>query len=315
MTEVVILSGKGGTGKTSLVASLAALAADTVVVDCDVDAADLHLLLTPKATDTHDFICGVRAEILPEKCNSCGVCADFCRFGAIKVAPDRAASVDPIACEGCGVCFHFCPEEAIALKERLSGRWFISRTKYGTVAHARLAVAEGNSGRLVSLLRQEARKLAERKGKTLILIDGPPGIGCPVIASVTGAAYVVIVAEPTMAALHDLERLLSLTAHFDLPVGVVVNKADINHDVTSRVLQLAGDMGAADLGRIDYDESVTRAQIAGLPVVEYSENKSADQMRHIWHRIKEELESLKRRDGPSISTSLRGADIDTQKRR
>jgi len=260
MKEWVIISGKGGTGKTSIAASLAFLAGRPVICDCDVDAADLHLVLEPDVLEEHEFRSGHEAVIRPDDCNGCGICQDLCRFKAIH-EKGRIFSVDPVSCEGCGVCVHFCPQKAIDFPESLCGKWFISETRLGPLVHARLGVAAENSGKLVSTVRQEARKLAEQNGHDLILVDGPPGIGCPVIASVTGASQVLVITEPTVSGKHDLERVLGLTRHFQIPAAVCVNKWDINPEMTEAIEQAAKEAGAAVAGRIRYDRDVTRAQI------------------------------------------------------
>ncbi len=267
MKEWVIISGKGGTGKTSIAASLAFLAGRPVICDCDVDAADLHLVLEPDVLEEHEFRSGHEAVIRPDDCNGCGICQDLCRFKAIH-EEGRIFSVDPVSCEGCGVCVHFCPQKAIDFPESLCGKWFISETRLGPMVHARLGVAAENSGKLVSTVRQEARKLAEQNGHDLILVDGPPGIGCPVIASVTGASQVLVITEPTVSGKHDLERVLGLTRHFQIPAAVCVNKWDINPEMTEAIEQAAKEAGAAVAGRIRYDRDVTRAQIEKKTVLE-----------------------------------------------
>jgi len=296
--ELVILSGKGGTGKTSMVGSLAALAENKVMVDCDVDAADLHLLLGTKTGPARDFICGSKAVIDMDKCMVCGMCTPYCRFNAIKNEPDENSKfgeifrVDPYACEGCGVCTHFCPEAAIELEETNSGQWFISETNYGTLVHARLGIAEANSGKMVSLLRSEADKIAKKKNAKLIITDGPPGIGCPVIAALTGADYVLIVTEPSTSAFHDMERLLQLTGHFAIPTGVVINKCDINPDVSAEIEKFVSKTGAEVLGRIEYDAQFTKSQLEGVPLIEYTDDGVAGQVREIWEKLQVKLRSL-----------------------
>jgi MinD superfamily P-loop ATPase len=230
MKEIVILSGKGGTGKTSIVASFAALAQSKVLADCDVDASDLHLLLSPSMKEESEFWSGQVAFIDKEKCTQCGLCQDLCRFEAID-----DFKVDPISCEGCGFCSHVCPADAITMKESLSGRWFISETKYGPLVHARLGIAQENSGKLVALVRQHAKQIAERDGLDYIISDGPPGIGCPVISSLSGANLALLVTEPTLSGIHDLERVLSVCHHFGIPALVCVNKYNLNEDNTHQI--------------------------------------------------------------------------------
>ena len=285
LQELVIISGKGGTGKTSVAASFAVLAAGrAVIADCDVDAADLHLVLAPRIIESTDFKSGHEAVILREKCTACGLCADVCRFGAVKFLPDNSYRVDPVACEGCGVCARFCPAGAVAFPERLCGEWMVSETRCGPMVHACLAVAAENSGKLVSLVRREARRVAEEKGLPLIVTDGPPGIGCPVIASVTGASQVLVVTEPTVSGEHDLERVLQLARHFEVTTFVCVNKWDLNPEMTERIERSAERAGATVAGRIRYDRAVTAAQIQAKAVVETGA-PSAEDVKGIWEKV------------------------------
>ncbi|MDD3370669.1 MAG: ATP-binding protein [Alphaproteobacteria bacterium] len=285
MKEIVVISGKGGTGKTSLMASFALLDGKSVLADCDVDAADLHLLLSPKIKETREFWSGHEAEIMPDKCIQCGACRMLCRFDAIRETPGSGGEsfyrVDPTACEGCGACVRFCPKGAVVFKERLCGTWMISETRAGPMVHARLGLAAENSGKLVSLVRQEAKKLALSEGRQTVLIDGPPGIGCPVIASVSGAAAVIVVTEPTLSGEHDLGRALGLAAHFKIPAYVCINKWDICPDMASRIEVSAHAAGAVVLGRIRYDASITKAQKAFKAVVETDAPSAAD-IEKVW---------------------------------
>lgn len=284
MKEIVIISGKGGTGKTSLTASFAVLAHRPVIADCDVDAADLHLVLSPRVRERHDFWSGREAVIRPADCIGCDLCREYCRFEAIRVEETAAGdvySVDPVSCEGCGVCVRFCPVMAIDFPERLCGEWMVSETRSGPMVHARLGIAAENSGKLVSTVRQEARRIAEEENRSLILVDGPPGIGCPVIASVTGASLVLAVTEPTVSGEHDLERVLSLTRHFNIPAMVCVNKWDLNPGMTERIEEKAKGMGARIAGRVRYDRSVTLAQIRERAVVE-TDAPCVEDIRGIW---------------------------------
>ncbi len=289
MKELVICSGKGGTGKTSVTAAFAALAPDAVLADCDVDAADLHLVVRPEIVRREDFSSGNEAVIQPDLCAGCGTCLDVCHFAAVLSEPAAGDSagfrIDPVACEGCGVCVHFCPEEAIAFPERVYGESFYSQTPHGPFSHARLGIGAENSGKLVTLVRTRARRLAEECGSELVLVDGPPGIGCPVIASLTGADLVLVVTEPTVSGLHDLERVVELARHFDLPVAVCLNKADINPDLAGRLVDYAADRGLPVVGRIPYDAQVTRAQLAGTSIVERDSSPAAGAMRETWQRV------------------------------
>ena len=287
--ECVIISGKGGTGKTCVTASFAALSAGrAVLADCDVDAADLHLVLTPKIIESADFRSGNEAVIRREACTGCGTCAELCRFDAIHYVkrPFGKAlyEVDPVACEGCGVCVRFCPAQAIAFPERLCGEWMLSETRCGPMVHACLCAAAENSGKLVATVRQEARRVAKERGLPLIITDGPPGIGCPVIASVTGAERVLVVTEPTVSGEHDLARVLQLARHFEVPTFVCVNKWDINPEMTERIEQAARKAGATVAGRIRYDRAVTAAQRAEQAVVE-TDAPSAEDVRAVWRQM------------------------------
>jgi len=283
MKELVIISGKGGTGKTSVTASFAVLADRPVVCDCDVDAADLHLVLEPTIRERHEFESGHEAVIRQSDCTGCGICQDLCRFGAISSTVDMF-SIDSISCEGCGVCVRFCPEGAIDFPQRRCGEWFVSDTRCGPMVHARLGVAAENSGKLVSTVRREAKHLAEEENHKMIIVDGPPGLGCPVIASLTGASQVLIVTEPTVSGEHDLERVLSLARHFQIPTAICVNKFDINEEMTKRIEDRAISAGATIAGRIRYDASVTRAQIQKKAVVEL-DTPGADDMRQLWKNL------------------------------
>lgn len=286
MKEIVVISGKGGTGKTSLTASFAVLADRPVIADCDVDAADLHLVLSPSGEECHDFYSGREAAIRPRICVGCGACATHCRFGAVIPDPSGAArfAVDPAACEGCGVCVRFCPQRAIAFSERLCGVWMTSVTRCGPLVHARLRAGAENSGKLVATVRQQAREIAAAERRSLIIIDGPPGIGCPVIAAVTGATLAVIVTEPTVSGEHDLARVLALTRHFRLPAAVCVNKWNLNPRLTERIEDLARRAGAFVAGRIRYDNAVTRAQMRARAAVEIGA-ACAEDIRESWTRI------------------------------
>ena len=290
MKELVVVSGKGGTGKTSIAASFAVLANRPVIADCDVDASDLHLVLRPKNTRRNKFFGGEKARIMAGHCIACGKCEELCNFGAIYFDGNgngrvsRTYRIDPIACEGCGVCVRFCAENAIEFKTVVSGEWMISETRCGPMVHARLGVAAENSGKLVSTVRQEARRIAEEGHHSLIIVDGPPGIGCPVIASVTGASLVLVVTEPTVSGEHDMERVLSLTRHFNVPAAVCVNKWDLNPEMTERIEDKAQRNGARIAGRIRYDRSVTLAQMQERAVVETGA-ACAEDIHHIWRQL------------------------------
>jgi MinD superfamily P-loop ATPase len=280
MREIVVLSGKGGTGKTTIVGSLAALARSKVLADCDVDAADLHLLLKPSVKQENEFWSGQVACIDEAKCTQCGLCPELCRFDAIK-----DYRVDPIACEGCGFCSHICPEEAITMRENMSGHWFISDTKYGPLVHARLGIAQENSGKLVAQVRQQARRLAQEQNLEYIISDGPPGIGCPVISSLSGASLALMVAEPTLSGIHDLERVLGVSGHFGVPATVAINKYDLNEENSRRIEEYCKEQGIKLAARIPFDNAVTEAIVRGLPVVEYTKGKVSREIAGLWDSI------------------------------
>ena len=288
--ELVVISGKGGTGKTSVVASFTALARNAVIADCDVDAADLHLVLEPRTLETHAFVSGHEAVIRQSDCEANGKCLDVCRFGAVRIGRGTAGFViDPFACEGCGVCVEFCPSKAIDFPERTCGEWFLSTTPHGPMVHARLGIAAENSGKLVSTVRGEAKRVAATHGSELILVDGPPGIGCPVIAAMTGATAVLIITEPTVSGKHDMARVLELATHFKIPVAVCVNRWDINPETSEQIERHVLDHGAVIAGRIRYDRSVTTAQVEGRTVIELG-GGAADDIRVVWDRVREWFE-------------------------
>jgi len=297
MREITIISGKGGTGKTSIVASFAALAEKAVLADCDVDAADLHLILTPTIRRREPFSGGSTARIKSGYCVACGKCEELCRFDAIYYdgpgngTVPRTFRVDPIACEGCGVCAWFCDYDAIEFKPQVNGTLFVSDTRYGPMVHAGLGIAEENSGKLVTLVRTTAREKAEREGRDTIIVDGSPGIGCPVIASISGADMVVAVTEPTLSGQHDLERVIDLAAHFSIPIGVIVNKYDLNTGMSDHIEETAGRRNAEVFGRIRYDREFTRAMVAGKNIVEHDGPASED-VRKVWERVSAGLMSL-----------------------
>jgi len=279
--EITILSGKGGTGKTSVTACLAVLAKNAVLTDCDVDAPDLHMLLQPEIVETQEFKASRVAVIDQETCVQCKKCEENCRFGAI-----TKHVVDPILCEGCGVCVYVCPVAAIDLEERVSGTAFISKTKYGPMSHALLNPGEENSGKLVSLVRKNAKKVAEAENCDLILNDGPPGIGCPVIASLSGVDVGLIVVEPTLSGMHDMERALGLLNHFKVPALVCVNKYDLNLENTKKIEEICSLNCVEVVGKIPFDSIVTEAMVAGKPVVEYAPNSDvAKSIQKLWQTV------------------------------
>ncbi|HBG28208.1 MAG: (4Fe-4S)-binding protein [Planctomycetes bacterium GWF2_41_51] len=326
MKELVIISGKGGTGKTSIAAAFASLAQNSVIADCDVDAADLHLVLSPTIRKRSDFSGGKKAFIHTDKCIGCGVCLSHCRFGAV-VQDDNADEtasglkdcencehckrscsvrdrtliremqqsmglagstifrIDSFACQGCKVCVEFCPVNAIDFRLVVNGEWFISDTRFGPMVHAKLGIAEENSGKLVTLIRKEAKKIAEEQNKDLIIIDGSPGIGCPVIASITGADLVLVVTEPTLSGKHDLERVAKLTSNFKIKTLVCINKADINPEMSGIIEQQAAELGLKVIGKIPYDEAFTKAQLMKAALIEYTDCEIAEKIKTIWQKI------------------------------
>ena len=289
--EIVVLSGKGGTGKTSIVGALAALMPEKVLCDADVDAADLHLLLGPQVRERYDFYAGHQALIDPGRCSQCGECLNWCRFGAISVS----FIINPLLCVGCGVCFHLCPVQAVQFPDHLCGEWYISRTRFGSLVHARLGIAEENSGKLVTLVRREARRLAEEQDRPWLLTDGPPGIGCPVISSLGEASAVLLVAEPTVSGQHDLERVAALAQHFGLPVLVLVNKADLYWEAADKIAQFCASRGYPLLGNLPFDADFTRAQLEGKTIMEYDNKKIHALLNEVWEKLQTEIDKLRRK--------------------
>ncbi len=287
MKEIVIISGKGGTGKTSVVAAFASLAEKMVLCDADVDAADLHLIMDPNIKQRHDFESGHTAVIQKDKCTQCGLCRDLCRWDAIS----EDFVVDPIECEGCGVCCYFCPEKAIDFPLNTCGEWFISDTRFGPMAHASLGIAEENSGKLVSLIRQEGKKLAEEKGLDTLITDGPPGVGCPVIASMGGADAALIVAEPSVSGKHDMERVAQLAAFFRVPAMLCVNKFDLNPGMGEAMETFAEEKDIKVLGRIPFDSAFTKGMVEGKTILEFDEDSEGSKaVKMIWENLNQRLQ-------------------------
>lgn len=292
MRELTIISGKGGSGKTSITASLAALAGPVVVADCDVDAANLHLLLRPRIITESTFRGGHKAIIDRERCIGCGACAMFCKFEAVFCSAERQAggyTVDPFACEGCGVCVDACPVCAIAFPREIAGEWYCSETDYGPMVHARLKPGAENSGKLVSIVRKRALELAMEQRLDLVLIDGPPGVGCPVIASVAATAHVLVVTEPTPSGQHDLHRALDLVRHFDIPASVCINKWDLNPELSDAMAEDLANHGTPVVGRVRYDEEMVAAQQEAQPLVEHTNNGASNDIIELYRTLKNQL--------------------------
>ncbi len=289
--ELVIISGKGGTGKTSLTGAFASLAEDPVISDCDVDAADLHLLTDPEIKERGLFSGGYEASIIQDKCTSCGRCYEECRFDAIhkeEVDEKLEYNIDPLECEGCGVCDIVCPEDAIKLEEAINGEWYVSECRFGDMSHAKLGMAEENTGRLVTLVRENA-EVSGDEGSELTLIDGAPGTGCPVIASITGSDFALVVTEPTVSGIHDMERVLDVADHFGIKAGIVVNKSDLNESMTQKIKDIAEERAVDVLGEIPYDNVFTEAQMERKTVIEYSDNETAESIKRIWKKVREDI--------------------------
>lgn len=280
MRQIVVLSGKGGTGKTVVAASFAALADNKVLCDCDVDAANLHLVLQPTVKETHEFWGQKVANIDQQACTGCGLCVDACRFDAI-----HEFRVDPLACEGCGFCLHVCLERAVTMVDRLAGYWYVSDTPYGPLAHARLEAGQENSGKLVAAVRQKARLVAKEAGSAYILSDGPPGIGCPVISSLSGASLALIVTEPSLTAIHDLERVLAVCRHFRVPALVCINKYDLDEGNSRHIEDYCRDAGMDVGAKIPFDTVVTDAIAQGVPVVEFGDGVVSQRMQELWRVV------------------------------
>ncbi|HEY59300.1 MAG TPA: P-loop NTPase [Anaerolineae bacterium] len=305
MKKIVILSGKGGTGKTTVAAALAHLASERtslVLVDADVDAANLELLLSPLKQEKHDFWGSKVAEIDSEVCNSCAKCFEVCRFDAVMKLDSKKARtnpqgdhsrfifrIDPTACDGCAACFYQCPVDAIRLLDRKDGEWFRSKTRYGALFHAHLFAGHENSGKLVNILKQRANNFISQSNAELLLIDGPPGIGCPVIAASSDVDLALLIVEPTVSGIHDLKRILDTTHHFKIPAFVVINKADLNRNLSMRIIRYLDDNGLMMIGEIPFDTIVIEAVTQGKPVTEYSNGQVSLAIKNIWNTLEKEL--------------------------
>jgi MinD superfamily P-loop ATPase len=297
MKQIVVISGKGGTGKTVVTASFGALAGNlaggeispqsggVTMADCDVDAADLHLLLKPQIKQREEFRSGSTAFIDKDKCNQCGLCRELCRFKAI----GSDFVVDPVSCEGCAFCAFACPQKAIEMQENVTGEWFISSTRFGPLVHAKLGIAEENSGKLVSLVRKKAKEIAEKSNSDWIIIDGSPGIGCPVIASISGVDCALVVTEPTLSGLHDADRVIRVAKHFGIKTALVINKYDLNQDMAKKIENYCNLENIELLGKIPFDKTVVEAVVKAQTVIEYGDNLVSREIRNIWTKLKKNL--------------------------
>ncbi len=285
MKEITVISGKGGTGKTSITASFAFLAKNRVLADCDVDAADLHILAQPEIIHQEDFFGGEKAVIDHDKCSLCGICKENCRYSAISAS----FVVDHTACEGCALCHYLCPESAIRMEETLNGKWFISNTRLGPMVHANLIPGEENSGKLVALVRNQAKLIAEERNMDIVIVDGAPGVGCPVISSITGVDYVVIVTEPTMSGLHDMKRAAELVRGFNIPSSLVINKWDIHPGMTYEIEEFAKSKNITLAGKIPYDRTVTDSMVKRRTVIEEGPGPASDAIIEVWEQLNQRI--------------------------
>ncbi|NLW30212.1 MAG: 4Fe-4S binding protein [Fibrobacter sp.] len=297
MKEIVVISGKGGTGKTSITASFASFTSKkAVLADCDVDAADLHLILKPDIKNRYDFKSGHIAQINADKCTGCGKCMELCRYEAVHEDDSRGNnnshpvfSIDHISCEGCGVCVHFCPESAIDFPEEICGEWFNSQTRFGPMVHAKLGIAAENSGKLVTLVRNEGKKIAQNQNLEYLIIDGSPGIGCPVIASLTAADLALIVTEPTVSGIHDTKRIAGLTKRLNIKALICVNKWDINPEASDAIREFSESAQIPFAGLVRYDKVFTNAQRQELSIPEFDDGPVTDDIRKVWESVLKNL--------------------------
>jgi MinD superfamily P-loop ATPase len=285
MKQLVIISGKGGTGKTVISAAFASLFQNNVIADCDVDAANLHLLLHPDVQEVHTFSGGQKAFLQPDKCTMCGVCLEVCRFDAIEITGEDTNRIDPVSCEGCGVCARVCPCQAIDMLDVTSGEWFVSHTRYGPFVHAKLGIGEENSGKLVTAVRKRSVEIAKQRDLDQVIIDGPPGIGCPVIASLSGVDLALLVTEPTLSGIHDMERVFAVARHFKIPSACCINKHDINPENSSRIESWCQNLSVPLLGKIPYDEEVIRSMVQGLPLTEHAECSVSEEIQELGKKL------------------------------
>ncbi len=287
--ELTIVSGKGGTGKTTITAAFASLCKNKIMTDCDVDAADLHLILQPEVLHQESFI-GGRAPVMDKSiCTECGTCQEVCRFNAVDLDSDQSYIINSFACDNCALCVFACPEKAISMVDSVNGNWFISKTPYGKMVHAKLGIAEDNSGKLVTLVRQQAKKLAEEEGLSLIVNDGPPGIGCPVTAAITGTSLVLVVTEPTLSGIHDMERVVDLCRYFQVPVQVCINKYSINLVNTQKIREYCANLGIAIVGELPFEPLVNKALVARQNVIDFECGAVTKVVRRMWQEVEKQL--------------------------
>jgi MinD superfamily P-loop ATPase len=286
VNELVVVSGKGGTGKTVVTASFAALAGRAVLADLDVDASNLHLLLHPEVQERGPFAAGQKARIDAALCRACGRCSEVCRFEAVVLDAQNKARVDSLACEGCALCFRVCEAKAVEMVPNEAGEWAVSKTKYGPMVHARLGVAQENSGKLVTEVRKRAREIVVREGRELLLMDGPPGIGCPVIASLSGVDLALVVTEPTPSGAQDMERAVDLARHFRIRAACAINKYDLNQENSRGIESWCVEQGIPLAGRIPFDAAVVDSVIAGVPAIEYGRGPAAESLKRLWTGVR-----------------------------
>ncbi len=286
MKQVVIISGKGGTGKTVVTASFASLASKPVLADLDVDASNLHLLVRPEIKERHPFVAGEQAVIDSSRCTACGRCLDVCRFDALIPDGENKPRVDPLACEGCGLCSRVCEPGAVRMEPVECGEWFISRTRFGPFVHARLGIAQENSGKLVTEVQKRAREVAERDGGEFLLMDGPPGIGCPVIASLSGADLALVITEPTPSGIQDMERVIELARHFKIRTACGINKYDLNPENSEALESWCEERSIPLVGKIPFDSQVVDSVAEAVPFVEYAKGPAAESLRRMWDAVR-----------------------------
>ncbi len=287
MKEITILSGKGGAGKTSVAAAIASVAKNAVFCDNDVDAADLHLIFNPEIKERYDFDSGTVAVIDPDVCTNCGICVEHCHFDAIHPNAVEQLEVNPFQCEGCRLCERVCPEGAIESVYNNNNHWFVSNTRFGTLVHAKMGPGEENSGKLVTEIRKKAKEIATQTNADFIINDGPPGIGCSAIASITGTDAVLMVIEPTLSGLHDAKRLVELVNTFNIPVFAVINKFDLNREITEKVKNYLNENTISLIGNIPFANEMVESVVNEKTIIEYApDNKISKEFYSIWEKIK-----------------------------